>query len=284
MTTPETGEGAAAGTRPAAGSLGERRVVVTRPVDRADTLCDLLSSRGAVAIQMPLVRVVPPASWSDLDEALRCLEKYDWIVFTSVNGVTAVLDRLDWLELSAEAFRATQVAAVGPATRRALTAAGVTAKAVPTEYRGEHVAGVLGPVAGRRVLLARAEAATTDLPRTLTESGAEVHDVAAYRTVPVEPGPTEAQVVHAGVDAITFTSPSAVRSFVAGFGDAASCVLSRSTVATIGPTTSAMARDLGIPVHVEATEHTMEGLVDALQGHFAARTGAPGSKEPGERM
>lgn len=284
MTTARRGRRTATPTMPVARALGQRRIVVTRPVGRADTLCDLLTSRGAVPIRMPLLRVVPPASWHDLDDALRCLGEYDWIVFTSVNGVQAVLDRLSRLDLGAEELRAVRVAAVGPATRDELRAAGITAEAVPSEYLGERIAAALGPIAGQRILLPRAEVATSALPHILAESDAEVHEVTAYRTLPMKADPTVAQVVRSGVDAITFTSPSAVRSFAAGFGGTGLSILSDSAVATIGPTTSATARDLDVLVHVEATEHTMDGLVEALERHFAAQTGEHGAREAGDGM
>lgn len=266
---------------PGTGTLRRRRIVVTRPVATADRLCGLLASRGAVPIRMPLVRIAPPASWHDLDDALRCLGRYEWVILTSVNGVQAVLARLSRMGLGVEALRARKVAAVGPATRRALDEAGITAERVPSEYRGDRVAEALGKVTGQSILLARAAVATRSLPRILRESGAEVHEVPAYRTLPVEADSATAQIVREGVDAITFTSPSAVRSFVAGFCGAGSSVMTPATVATIGPTTSAMARDLGLPIEVEAAEHTMDGLVEALERHFSAQSGGAKTREAG---
>ena len=240
--------------------LAGKRVVVTRPRAQAAALAEKLAGQGAVPIIFPMIEITPMDDCRPLDAALRQLDQYDWIIFTSVNGVTAVWDRLD-----AAWPAALRIAAVGPATARALAARGANAAFMPDEYVAEALAAGLGDVAGQRVLLPHAELAREALADVLRGRGATVDELPVYRTLPAAPDPQGLAEQQRGVDAITLTSASAARNF-ARLAPAAPAV-----VACIGPVTAAAAREAGLPVRVVAAEYTLDGLVAALGDYFAHR-------------
>jgi uroporphyrinogen-III synthase len=253
--------------------LAERRIVVTRPDAQADELCERLEALGARPIRWPTIDVLPPASTDELDRALRTLHEWDWVVFTSANGVRFVFERADALAVPSDAWRAVRVAAIGPATARALQASGVTPAAVPDAYRTERIADGVGQVRGHRFLLLRADIASAVLPRILREQGGYVEDVVAYRTAERTRDAASPVSLAPGADAITFTSPSTVRGFLNLLGDTWRNVVADVAIVSIGPVTSAAARDCGLRVDAEATEHTTDGLLEALSRHFHASAG-----------
>lgn len=228
----------------------------------ASTLRDL----GAAVIEYPTIAIEPPADTGALRRALRSLEDYDWALFTSVNGVRHVLSTLETLEVAPRALAGVRVAAIGPATADALRAAGIEVEAVPGEYRAEAlveaVRDAADPLAGRRILLARAAEAREVLPDRLREGGARVDEVAAYRTVLGRPDVDDLpdRMRRGEVDWLTFTASSTVRNFV----DLAGREVGSARVAAIGPVTAATARELDLPVHAVAEEYTVPGLVRAL--------------------
>ncbi|MDQ7848899.1 MAG: uroporphyrinogen-III synthase [Armatimonadota bacterium] len=241
---------------------GGRRVLVTRPEGRE--LCARLQALGWDPRWVPTVALVEVEAGGPLDVALRRLDTYDWVVVTSAGGVRAVFQRLHSLGLPVPA--APRWAAVGPATAAALQAQGVTAAFVPDRYLTAAVARGLGEVAGRRILLPRADAASAELPRLLRERGAHVDQVVAYRTVE---GPEESRrplrgLLAEGIDVVLFTSGSTVRGFARLVDDPAAA-LAGVLVACIGPVTARAVRELGLHPHLVAEEHTTEGLIAALQ-------------------
>jgi uroporphyrinogen-III synthase len=249
--------------------LEGRRIAVTRAEEQAGPLCSELEAAGAIPLRCATIRVTSPESFVALDEALHGLGDYDWLVFTSTNGVRATLDRMEELGLSLSLLHAVRVAAVGPQTARALLERGVHADFVPDEGRSEAVARELTPVEGARVLLARGDLADRSAERVLRERGASVVDaVVAYRTVPAAPSAQALEELSAGVDGITFTSPSTVRGFVE-MGPRWRDITRGVVVATIGPTTTAAAREAGFDVRAEAQDRTMHGLVAALERGFS---------------
>lgn len=252
-------------SRPLAG----KRIVVTRPRHQAAALSEPLRRHGAHVVEAPAIRIEPPEDRRPLDGALRRLSSFDWIVFTSVNGVDAFFDRLD--ALGVELPESAAFAAIGPATAEALTGRGRTARVVPDRFVAEEVFRALAenePVLGRRFLLPRADIAREALPRLLREAGAEVEVVAAYRTVPeAETARSAAESVARGeVDAVTFTSASTARSFFAGVEPGA--LEGKLVAASIGPITSAALAELGFPPAIEAEAYTIPGLVEAILRHF----------------
>ncbi|MFN3337594.1 MAG: uroporphyrinogen-III synthase, partial [Thermomicrobium sp.] len=246
--------------------LAGRRVLILRPHGQERDLVERLHAVQAVPIVAPAIRIVPPDDWEPLDRALVELERFDWVVFTSVNGVRAVVDRLGMLGRSVAVLQAVKVAAIGPGTARELTARGVTPSLVPRNYIAEAVAEELiaQGVGGARILLPRAAEARDVLPRALAEAGANVVVVPAYRTqyLPL-PDRVRHDLIDGRIDWVLLTSSSTVRSLVAAVGDFAN-VSSRVRVAAIGPVTAATARELHVRVDVIAERHTVDGLVEAI--------------------
>lgn len=245
--------------------LLNRRVLVTRPAAQSQAFIAALERLGARVIPFPTIEIAPPPSWEQLDAALRRLDSYDWVIFTSVNGVRFVGERLLAAGQSSEILARRRVAAIGPATARAIEAFGVEVDIIPDEYVAEAVVEALGAVGGKRILLPRAAEAREVLTMTLRERGAAVDEIAAYHTLPGRPSPVNLAALAAGVDIATFTSSSTVRNFFALLGEArARGVLRGALVACIGPITARTAADLGTPAQVVAEVYTTEGLIDAI--------------------
>ena len=256
--------------------LSGKRILLTRARAQAGDLADRLAQRGAVPILFPTIEIAPLADFSRLDAVLANLVGYDWIIFTSVNGVKAFWDRLDALGRPFDAPADQRVAAIGPATAQALAERGVTAALVPGEYVAEAIVDGLGEVTGRWILLPRAEIAREALADELGRRGAIVHELPVYRTLPVEPDAAALAELKAGVDFVTFTSSSTVRNFVAALAQQrlhARRVLNGARVACIGPVTAQTARELGLTVHVQPEAYTIDGLVEALEQHLAVPAG-----------
>lgn len=243
-------------------ALTGRRVVVTRPRARAAALCDALDRRGAVVVEFPVIETVALAG-GELDTSLRALSRYDWIALTSAAAVAAVAERRAALGLTLEV----PVAAIGPATRDAALAAGFAVHAMPRTFRGAELAGAMGPLAGRHVLLPASTIARPETAAALRAAGARVDEVFAYETRAVTPSAAALAALDAGVDAITFASPSAVTAFhdIAGLAPLHSAV-----VACIGPTTSDAVRALGLEPQVEPAAFTAEDLAAALEQWFVS--------------
>jgi uroporphyrinogen III methyltransferase/synthase len=247
-------------TRPLFG----RCVVVTRAREQASELRHRLEALGAGVVELPAIEIEP------LDVSVPDLDRYDWLVFTSANGVAAFFDRgLAPGGLDARALAARRVAAIGPGTAAALAARGVRADLVPTRFVAESLldAFPLPSRAGARVLLARAEQARDVLPEGLEDRGYAVDVLPVYRTVTAAPDPRALDRVRRGeVDAITFTSSSTVNNLCDLLGELPD---PQPLVASIGPVTSQTAKARGLRVDVEASEHTVEGLVTALLAALA---------------
>jgi uroporphyrinogen III methyltransferase/synthase len=258
------------------------RVLVTRAREQASGLAARLRALGAVPLEFPAIVCEPLEDPAPLDDALATLAEQDWVVFTSQNGVTAAWERLTALGRDARAFATAKVCAIGPATAAALAARGVRADLVPETFT---TAGVLAAlraagVAGRRVLLLRADIAPPELAEGLRAAGALVTSVAAYRTRDATHNRQElARLLAEGVDIVTFTSSSTVMRLVEALdGDIAR--LGGALVAVIGPVTAAAARAAGLRVDVEAREHTIDGLVAALVETWPGRAGARAATGP----
>lgn len=256
-----------------------KRVLVTRPEDRALGMVRRLRDEGAEAIALASIRIAPPLNHEPLERAARDAGTYDWVVFTSASGVEAFFAELDRQVRDGRVFGAAKICAIGPATASALRTRGLRADAMPTEFRGEGAAKVMidahgGDLRGRRILLPRAEVAREILPETLRHAGAHVDVVHAYRNLPAGQATEEAirrAITDRDVDIVTFTAPSTVESIARILGPDAPAILAESTTASIGPITTAAAEKLGIRIDVSAKTYTSDGLVDALRDHFAAR-------------
>lgn len=255
--------------------LAGKRVVITRAHHQAAPLARELEALGATVISIPTIEVRAPQSFQPLDKALRYVQKYDWLILTSVNGVDALRRRLDKAGIAPSALRHLAIAAIGPATRDAIAELGLSVKIVPQEYVAEAVVDALrAEVKGKRVLLVRAKVARDVIPRELTSLGAEVEVVEAYETVVPANSPKRlAEHMEGGrlrADAITFTSPSTVHNFAAllPVGHSPKTVLTGVRVASIGPVTTAALADLGLKPHAQAETYTIPGIAGALAECF----------------
>jgi len=242
--------------------LSGRTVVVTRAPRQAGVLAALLREQGAEVVEVPTISIEDPLDGGDaLARAMADPSRYDWLVVTSPNGARRTMAALR----DARDLAGLRLAAVGPGTARTLAEHHLQVDLVPGRFVAEGLLEVFPdpPTEGGRILLARAEVAREVLPEGLRARGWEVDVVDAYRTVPAPLG-DEALERCAEADAITFTSASSVTNFIAAAGlDALAPV-----VAAIGPVTAETARTLGVSVDVEASPHTIEGLVAALVGHL----------------
>lgn len=241
------------------GPLAGRRIVVTRPRAQAGPLADGLADLGATVTLIPLVAIEPAEDTAPLVAAARDLEAYDWIVLTSANGAAA-LGRA----LAGKALRGPRIAAVGPATADAVRSLGGEVAFVPAVFSAEDVAAGLGPVAGAKILLPQADAASPELAIELRARGATVDAIVAYKTVAVEPTPAVREELERGADAIVLASGSAVHSLATLDVDLAGHPL----LVCIGPRTADAARDAGLPIGLVADEASAEGIIQALMSHF----------------
>ena len=242
------------------------RIVVTRPRAQAGVMQEQIKRLGGEPVLIPAIEIDFPEENRPLDRSLRRLSDYHWVIFTSVNGVIAVWDRMARLELPGlpDGLR---VAAIGPKTAQKLEENGAPPDFVPEEYLAEAVFPGLGEVLGRRVLLPRAEIARPALAKLIQEAGGTAHEVAAYRTLPGELGNEAARELSRGVDWLTFTSSSTVTNFhalVRGAGLNPLQLPGNPRVACIGPITAGTAAEEGYCVQVTAEKYTMDGLLEAV--------------------
>jgi uroporphyrinogen-III synthase len=250
------------------GALSGKRILVTRPKRQAGELVQRIRELGGEPIVVPAISVAPPVDPEPLDDALRRLDTYDWVIFTSANGVRAAAERMADLRRALPEPTACRLGAIGPATARALADWWRPPDVVPASYISDAIADVLGDVAGLRILLPRADIARRDLPIELTRRGAVVDEVCAYRIECGETGEELRAVLASSPDPpdfITLTSPSAVRGIVqilqsVGRED----WMRTSRLVCIGPITARAVEELGLAVARVAREYTAEGLLDAL--------------------
>lgn len=250
--------------------LGQR-IVNTRARDQAGKLTQPLRERGAEVIEIPTIKTTEPTNKGPLADALLSLHEYDWLVFTSVNGVNAFFEYFFRAFQDMRDLGGVRIAAVGPATAARLKELHLMVNAVPAEALGRNVAKAMeadGSVENLRVCLMRAENASRELVEVLEEKGAIVDDIPCYQTVPDTEDLHGAAVrlIQTGADWVTFTSGSTVENFHARF-NLPELLKKFPTMrtASIGPETSKALAALTLTPHVEAREHSMEGLVKALE-------------------
>ncbi len=244
-----------------------RRVLVTRSRQQASALSQLLAEHGALPIEWPTIEIHPIKDNNELDSAISCMNTYQWLIFTSTNGVDAFFRYITNKGQDARVLKGLEIGAIGPATAATLEKWGLCPDFVPDKYTSENIVSGLKEclTEGQRVLLARAEEVPPELVSGLEILGAEVHQVPVYRTVPAEPVSSAKKMLRKGdIDIITFTSSSTVRNLVAQMGDDWP-VSNKAKVACIGPVTSAAAQRAGLTVDIVAKEHTIPGLVEAIE-------------------
>jgi uroporphyrinogen III methyltransferase/synthase len=231
---------------------------------------------GADVVEIPAIEIRAPASWGPLDQAIRRITEFDYLLLTSVNGVLSFLARLRACGVDVRDLAGLQVGAIGPATAAVLAEAGVSVDFVPTEYRAEGLLQSLSyrDVRGKTFLIPRAKVARDLIPRVLKERGAGVEVVEAYQTVaPSLPRGEMERLLTPRPDAITFTSSSTVRNFAHLIGEERTReALAGIALASIGPVASDTVRKLGLHISIEAKESTIPGLVHAIEEYFSAGT------------
>ncbi|MGA7927751.1 MAG: uroporphyrinogen-III synthase [Candidatus Sulfotelmatobacter sp.] len=243
-------------------------VLVGRARHQAGALSGELRKLGATVLEIPFIEIRKPRSFQALDSALKSLADYDWLILTSANGVEAMWERLIKLRLTKANLKHLRVAAIGPATKKAIEQRGGKVDVVPQQYVAESVVRSLWRrVNGKRVLLVRAKVARDVIPRELRRAGAQVHVVEAYETVVPQSSRRRLRIALANPlrrpHVVTFTSSSTVRNFVALLRSGRAN-LEGIGLASIGPVTSSTLRELGLRVDIEAKEFTIPGLVEAV--------------------
>jgi uroporphyrinogen-III synthase len=250
-------------------ALPGKRILVTRAQKQSAALCDALAAEGALPIPFATIEISPLTNFDRIDIALNDLAagQYAWVIFTSVNGVNACQERMLMSGVDTQIFGAARMAAIGPSTAAALRILGARVDFVPQEYVAERILDGLGDVAGKRILLPRAEIARPALAEALAQAGALVDEVPVYHTLLPPPDPLGLAALRQGVDVITFTSSSTVRNFVSLAG----IETGAARIACIGPVTAQTAQSLGLPVHIVARDYTIPGLVQAIKEHYDAK-------------
>ncbi|MGD0278063.1 MAG: uroporphyrinogen-III C-methyltransferase [Smithella sp.] len=252
-------------------------IVITRPERQADDLAQLLIKEGANPIHFPTIKIVPPPDWRDLDNAIKKLEDYDWLIFTSANGVSFFFERLLAKAKDIRDLKGIKICCIGPATAEQIENRGIKVDLVPEKFISE---GILESFSGtnlrgKKILIARAAKARDVLPEGLKKLGAIVDVVTAYVTVNSgkKKNDLEALIKENQVDVITFTSSSTVSNFVKIAGRNFS-MLKGVKIACIGPVTAKTARDAGLSIDIHQEEYTMKGLVQAIIEYFGKKPAA----------
>ncbi len=253
--------------------LAGKKILTTRAREQADEFAAQLEKVGAEVVEFPTIEIVPPLHWDELDGAIDHLKSYDWIIFTSANGVKFFFQRLGERNLPLRLPPDLKVCAIGPATAKPLKKRGARVDYTPEKFIAEAVLDGFREMAiqGQRILLARVKQARDVLPKGLIQLGAEVEVVEAYRTVKPRGGAKRLKqlLTHGNIDVITFTSSSTVNHFVELLGkEDRKKLLEGITIACIGPITSKTAKDWGMKVQIEPKEYTIPGLTQAIAEYF----------------
>ncbi|MGA2425312.1 MAG: uroporphyrinogen-III synthase [Terriglobales bacterium] len=254
--------------------LAGTRILVGRARHQAGSLSASLRSLGASVIEIPFIEIRKPQSYRPLDDALKNIKSYDWLILTSANGVEAMWERVRKLRITRRNLNHLQIAAIGPATKKAIVKHGLKVKMVPEEYIAEAVVKKLrDKVNGKRVVLIRAKVARDVIPEELRAAGAEVDVVEAYETVVPEKSRARLRALMKNKGrrphVVIFTSSSTAKNFAELLGNVKADLRSAAWLkhvqfASIGPVTSATLGELQLPVAIEAREFTMGGLIRAI--------------------
>jgi uroporphyrinogen III methyltransferase/synthase len=251
-----------------------KRVLVTRAEHQADELSRQLTELGAIPVEMPVIKIGPPRTWKELDQAIVNRKSYGWIIFTSINAVEMFWKRLYALNLDSRWLADTKIGAIGPVTARALVEKGVRTDYLPEIYTSQgFLAGLRRKnIAGCNILLPRADIAGNELSDGLVKLGAKVQQVTAYRTTTATKLNLQAKQMLLGgdIDVVAFTSASTVDSLLAILGRRWE-IIKQAKLACIGPNTAAALAGKGLKADIVATEHTVAGLVAALGRYYTGK-------------
>lgn len=250
--------------------LEGKRILVTRPKGQASQLVERLEGLGAITVALPAIDILPPEDFQAFDEALTQLEQFDWVVFTSVNGVKSTASRMDELGIPREKLNNRNLAGVGPATNELTAKEFRTPDLVPKEYVSDSMVAEFGEIADKKFLLLRADIARKELPIELTAKGGKVTEVAVYRIVRDPSSHLAAE--EPKPDYITLTSSSSVHATLTKLRESGrEAWMNEVPLACIGPITSQTVLDLGYRVAIQAAEYTVPGLVNALVEHAGSK-------------
>lgn len=242
-------------------NLAQKRVLITRPEEHSIEFIEALKSAGAEPVLFPVFQISPLQDYANFDSAVKALSEFDWLIFTSVHSVHAFFNRLKHLGISlADTLK---IAVIGSKTASCLKGYGRTPDFVPPEYLAVEILHGLQPVRGKKILLLQSNLSAHTLAEMIQANGGEVREVIAYHNEPHFPDESTLEALQSGVDVITFTSPSSVQNFKSivekyNFHP-------KPLIACIGPVTAQAARDAGFTVDIEAKEHTIAGLFEALK-------------------
>ncbi len=250
--------------------LSGKRILVTRARQQAGALSRLLSERGAQPVELPVIDIRRVPDTIELDQAISNLAQYQWVVFTSINGVEAFSERLRSLKLDTRALHSLKVAAIGPATAEALEQKGIHPDFCPTVFTAEGI--VIGlsslNIAGQRFLLPRTDIADKELAEGIERLGGSIHEVTVYQTIPgASPSQVKEVLSDGKIDVITFASSSTVTNLLTALKNE-EITLNGVKIACIGPKTADTAAKAGLNVDIVAAEHTIPGLVAAIEDYF----------------
>lgn len=249
-------------------ALFGKKVLVTRTRLQASKLSEKIEELGGEAIEFPTIEITPNDDYTKIDKAIGEIEKYKWIIFTSVNGVKYFFDRMKKLRFDVRMLKEAKLCAIGPATASKLSQMGLIVEYVPEEYKAESIVEVLKDKIeeGDNVLLPRANIARKVLEEELIKLGANVDNIDVYKTIipEHERGDIVNVLKNQKIDIITFTSSSTAKNFVKILGKENLNLLDKILIASIGPITAQTTKELGIKVDIEAKEYTIDGLVEAI--------------------
>ena len=251
-----------------------KTVLVTRAREQASALTFKLENLGAKCIEAPVIKIVEPESYVDLDNGIENIADYQWLIFTSANGVEYFFNRLQKQGKDSRAIKA-KVVAIGIATAKALRAQGIIADIVPVEFVAEGIVDAIKDMikSGDKVLIPRAKVAREVLPQKLRDLGAVVDVVTAYQTVIGDVDKTEiiAKIENHEIDLITFTSSSTVTNLIDMLGSEAKKLINSCKTACIGPITAKTCMDNDIEPDGVAADYTIDGLTEVILDMIAKR-------------
>lgn len=250
-----------------------KRIVVTRAREQASDLVNALTDLGAECLECPTIKIIPAEDTTILDKAIHNISDYDWLVFTSVNGVNFFFKRLFECNRDVRHLHNLQTATIGPATSERLSAFGLMSDILPKDYRAESIIEAFAGIdtKGKKILLPRAAEARPLLPAELRKMGADVDEITVYHTTQGHENSDLllSRLEESTLDLITFTSSSTVKNFKALLPpDRFNKLIKGVTIASIGPITAETAKDLGFEVHITAETFTIPGLCDAIRQHY----------------
>lgn len=256
------------------GGVRGKRILITRAREQSTGFASSLRNHGAEVVEFPTIEIVPPSSWKALDQAVDRLISYDWIIFTSANGVNFFFERLKEKGKTRRPLSSIKICAIGPATAEQLKKKGIRVDSIPKEFIAEAILDGFKKmgVEGKRILLARAQKARDVLPKGLRKMGAEIDVVEAYRTINPKGGSKKLRqfLTDGGIDVITFTSSSTVNHFADLLKkEDLRQLLKGIVIACIGPVTARTAKTWGMKVHIQPKEYTIPALTRAIADYFS---------------